>query len=84
MWLVVMLAQCTPPSYFWNKTDSAGSCMDINVILNITYVYSAISAISDFVIGLLPIFVLRKSNMRSRIKVALVGILGLACMLVVY
>ena len=83
IWLVVMLAQCTPPSHFWNKADSAGTCIDINVVLNVTYAYSTISAICDFSIGLLPIFVLRKSHMGSRTKVALVGLLGLACMLVI-
>lgn len=81
MWLIVMIFQCLPPSKFWCK-QATGSCLAVDVVINATYVYSAFSAICDFIIGLLPLFILRKSRIQRMTRVVLVSVLGLACMLV--
>lgn len=75
----VTLLQCSPISFFWNKHIEGGSCVDVNVIIALTYLYSAISAICDFTFGLLPVWLVWNLNMRKSEKVALVPILSMAC-----
>ena len=56
--------------------------MDIQIIIAMTYVYSAFAALCDFTVGVLPIFLVRKLNMHRKTKIAVAGILGMACMYV--
>ncbi|KAF2473765.1 uncharacterized protein BDR25DRAFT_341043 [Lindgomyces ingoldianus] len=74
----VTLLQCRPVSYFWNK-NQPGSCINIDVIIGLTYLYSAISAICDFTFGILPMFLVWNLNMSRNAKIALVPILSMAC-----
>ncbi|KAL0264573.1 hypothetical protein SLS55_000523 [Diplodia seriata] len=76
----VTLFQCNPVSYFWTQTVGApGTCIPVEVIMALTYLYGTISAICDFTFGILPIFLIWNLNMRKSIKVALVPILSMAC-----
>lgn len=84
VFMLLMLLQCKPLSYFWTRTaldpSIKGHCMDINIIITMTYVYSAFAALCDFTVGILPIFIVHKLHMKREAKMAVVGILGMACM----
>ncbi|KAF2191951.1 hypothetical protein K469DRAFT_556288 [Zopfia rhizophila CBS 207.26] len=75
----VTLLQCTPINYFWDKTIKGGRCINIDVIIGLTFLYSAFSAICDFTFGILPIFLVWNLNMSRNSKIALVPILSMAC-----
>jgi hypothetical protein len=77
----VTLFQCSPISFFWNK-DQPGTCVNVEVIIALTYLYSAFSVISDFTCAILPIFLVWKLNMGKKTKLALIPIMGMACVLV--
>jgi hypothetical protein len=78
-----MLLQCKPLSYFWTRTaldpEIEGYCISINIIIVITYTYSAFAALCDFTVGILPIVLASKLHMKPRAKMAVIGILSMAC-----
>lgn len=84
IFMFLMLLQCKPLSYFWTHAamdpSVKGHCMDINIIIIMTYIYSAFAALCDFTVGILPIFIVRKLHMKREAKMAVLGILGMACM----
>jgi len=90
VFMLLMLLQCKPLSYFWTRMyhhpvvniEGEGSCIDMEIIIAMTYVYSAFAAMCDFTVGILPIFVVHKLHMKRQTKIAVVGILGMACMYV--
>jgi hypothetical protein len=49
----IIVFQCTPPSYFWNKSQ-AGSCWPTTVITVGAYTHSVVLAISDFTFAAIP------------------------------
>ncbi|ODM21332.1 hypothetical protein SI65_02175 [Aspergillus cristatus] len=72
--------QCTPINHFWNRLDQdSGKCIDVWVLIGIAYLYSVGSAITDFIIGLLPAFMIWNLRMSRRDKIAVSGILSLGC-----
>ncbi|KAJ6022010.1 hypothetical protein N7540_007514 [Penicillium herquei] len=79
----LMLLQCKPLSYFWNrkKFDPSihGYCIDMEIIIIMTYIYSVFAAMCDFTVGILPIFLVSKLQMKRKAKLAVVGILSMAC-----
>ncbi|OJJ08371.1 hypothetical protein ASPVEDRAFT_143970 [Aspergillus versicolor CBS 583.65] len=83
LFMFIMLLQCKPLEYFWTRTamdpNIKGTCISIEIVITMTYVYSAIAALTDFTVGILPIFIVRKLHMRKNTKFAVVGILGMAC-----
>lgn len=83
IFMFLMLLQCKPVAYFWTRTtlDPAyvGHCINIDIIISMTYVYSAIAAFCDFTVGILPIFLVGKLNMRKETRLAVMGILSMAC-----
>jgi len=74
----VTLLQCTPISYFWNKKQT-GFCVNIDIIIALTFLYSAISVICDFTFAILPVFLVWGLNMDLKTRALLVPILGMAC-----
>ncbi|KAJ5182824.1 hypothetical protein N7492_000440 [Penicillium capsulatum] len=83
VFLFVMLLQCKPVSYFWTRTalDPAieGRCINTDIVVTMTYVYSAFAGLCDFTVGTLPIFLVRKLQMKRETKLAVIGILSMAC-----
>jgi hypothetical protein len=73
----VTLLQCQPLSFFWNKAQD-GYCIDIQVIIALTYLYSACSVICDTTFAFLPLVIIWKLHMNKRTKVALVPIMLMA------
>lgn len=90
VFMFLMLFQCKPLSFFWTRMayhpvvniEGEGSCINMEIIVIMTYIYSAFAAFCDFTVGILPIFVVRKLHMKRQTKMAVVGILGMACMYV--
>ncbi|KAI4623708.1 uncharacterized protein J4E88_009345 [Alternaria novae-zelandiae] len=75
----VTLFQCHPISFFWDKNNPAGTCINVDVIIGLTFLYSAISVISDFTFAILPFFLIWGLNMSVKTRVLLIPILGMAC-----
>jgi len=90
VFMFLMLFQCKPLSFFWTRLahhpvvniEGEGSCINMEIIVIMTYIYSAFAAFCDFTVGILPIFVVRKLHMKRQTKMAVVGILSVACMYV--
>lgn len=80
----VLTAQCSPPSYFWNQVDGAvGKCLDPNLVCEVTIIYSIVGAISDFVLAILPVFLLWNIQMPRAIKVVTAVLLGMGFLSVI-
>ncbi|CAG8289227.1 unnamed protein product [Penicillium salamii] len=81
VFMFLMLLQCHPLEYFWMRAadPNGGWCIDIGIIISMTYVYSAFAALCDFTVGILPIFLVHKLHMKRQTKIAVMGILSMAC-----
>ncbi|KAH8815329.1 hypothetical protein F5884DRAFT_851807 [Xylogone sp. PMI_703] len=77
--LFTLTFQCNPVSHFWNRynMETAGHCINPNIIPRMTIGHSTISAICDFVLGGLPIIVVARMTMQKRKKVAMAAILAI-------
>ncbi|KAH7068824.1 hypothetical protein BKA63DRAFT_96071 [Paraphoma chrysanthemicola] len=74
----VTLLQCSPISYFWDRSGP-GSCIPIDVIIALTFLYSACAIITDFTFAILPIFLVWGLNMPVKTRILLIPVLGMAC-----
>jgi hypothetical protein len=81
-YLFIVVFQCSPPNYFWNRflDPGTGHCLPKPFISNTAYVGSAINAWADWMLGLLPVYVVWKLNLKLRDKVLLAGVLALGSM----
>ncbi|KAE8135039.1 hypothetical protein BDV38DRAFT_273083 [Aspergillus pseudotamarii] len=79
VFLFVSIFQCQPVSYYWNLLWMEGHCLDMDARLGIVYMYSGVVAACDFTMGILPVFIIWRLQMDPRTKVAVAGILGIAC-----
>ncbi|PYH89014.1 hypothetical protein BO71DRAFT_466207 [Aspergillus ellipticus CBS 707.79] len=81
--MFLLLFQCRPLSYFWQRASfdgtAQGQCINIQVIIAMTYAYSAIAAICDLAVGVVPVMMVRRLNMPWQRKVAAVSICSVAC-----
>lgn len=88
-WFMLTL-QCTPVSFFWQRvrleldpmSNVSGTCMNLDSIIAIAYVYSVVATCCDLTLGLLPVFLVWNLQMNTRTKAALAGILGMGCVYV--
>jgi hypothetical protein len=80
--LLVCLLQCNPISDYWMRyTGQAdGSCLQVEVVIALAYLYSACSIIADFTLALLPIFLIKNLEMDKKTKILLVPLLGMGTM----
>lgn len=72
------LLQCQPVSYFWNE-DQSGHCIPMDVLVFLTFLYSALNIICDFTFALLPMVIVTGLNMNKKTKVALAPLLSMGC-----
>ena len=56
--------------------------MNMSIIIGGLYAFSASSALFDLTIAILPILLVRKLKMRKDVKIAVAGLLGMACVYV--
>lgn len=80
----VSLFQCYPVYHFWTKhmDPDGGTCIDMQVVIGLAYLFSAMSIMSDFTFALLPAWIVSHLNMRTRTKAALITLMGLGCLYV--
>lgn len=75
----LVIFQCHPVSYYWTRfePDLEGTCLDPMVFTAASYTHSVVSASADWVLGLLPIWLIWNLRLDTRTKLA-AGIL-LSC-----
>ena len=76
-WFMLTL-QCIPVSFFWERTGD-GSCLNVDYLIDIAYLYSVVATLCDFTLGLLPIVLVWKLQMSFKTKCALACILSMGC-----
>lgn len=73
-----LLFQCHPIQFFWTQFyNDNGSCLSKDSLANVTYAHAAISAVTDWAFGLLPISFVWNMKMNRRTKLSVVLILSL-------
>ncbi|KAK4457602.1 hypothetical protein QBC42DRAFT_278750 [Cladorrhinum samala] len=79
--IFVVIFECHPINYFWNKytTDKPGSCLKLEIMLSLSYIYSIASIMSDFTYALLPAWVVSHLNMARNTKIGLMFLMGMGC-----
>ncbi|KAK6580089.1 hypothetical protein PZA11_007111 [Diplocarpon coronariae] len=79
MYFFFLLFQCGPISYLWTKYthDRDGRCLSSSTLSAITYAHCAMSAITDWAFGILPIFFVWRMQMDPRTKFSVILILSL-------
>ncbi|KAH9903782.1 GPCR, PTH11-type [Xylariomycetidae sp. FL2044] len=73
--ILASLLYCTPVPAYWNPL--LGKCGDFMTVVRIGYAWSAVGILTDWTCALLPWFVVRKLQMKSKAKLMVMGILGL-------
>lgn len=78
---LVTLLQCHPVSYFWTrwKGNEDGYCINIEIVIALTYFYSALNILADFTFAILPILIVWRLNMNFRLKIATLPLLSMGC-----
>jgi hypothetical protein len=75
----VVIFQCRPISFWWDlNPNHHGTCIPPALILSFTYAVSGLNSCADWTFGLLPIFIVKGLQMKTRVKVMVVGIIALA------
>lgn len=78
---VPMVIQCSPPSYFWKQVQGAeGYCINPVIVPLFTIIHSIISAICDWIVGLLPILLLWNVQINRRTKFGIAALLSMGIM----
>lgn len=70
----VTIFQCHPVSYFYDKSQD-GTCVDMNVVIALGFVYSVSSIITDFTFAILPALIVWNLQLKRRTKIALIPLL---------
>ncbi|PMD63906.1 uncharacterized protein K444DRAFT_522085 [Hyaloscypha bicolor E] len=78
MYFGFLLFQCAPISYLWTKYESGqGKCLRSPILASVTYAHCAMSALTDWSFGILPIFFVWKMQMTPRTKLSVILVLSL-------
>jgi hypothetical protein len=78
VYFFTLLFQCNPVSYFYEQVlGHPGSCIDPDIVPRATIAQSVISAITDFILALLPISILWDIRLNKRTKAGVAALLGL-------
>ncbi|KAE8447097.1 hypothetical protein EG329_011081 [Mollisiaceae sp. DMI_Dod_QoI] len=78
MYFFFLIFQCSPTSDFWTQFLGVhGKCLSAEVLSSVTYAHCAMSALTDWSFGILPIFFVWKMKMNPRTKLSVVLILSL-------
>lgn len=77
-YVCIVIFQCHPISAFWEVAPGSKSCMSIRVILGATYAAATLNALADWVVGILPIFIVRPLALPTRTKAIIAAILAFA------
>lgn len=78
LFFFISIFQCQPISYAWMK-DQPGKCINLNVTIYLTIMYSITAVISDFIFALLPGLIIWKLQLKKRTKYSLIPLLAMGC-----
>lgn len=74
------LFQCSPIEFFWTRLQGVnGTCLGMEVIIVMTYLYGAIAAATDVGFGILLAALIWRLNVDRRTKLLIAPLLGMAC-----
>ncbi|KAI1180684.1 hypothetical protein F4777DRAFT_258348 [Nemania sp. FL0916] len=77
VYFFLLIFQCSPPSYFWTKVNGgSGFCNHLDDAQAATLVWGSFAAAMDFILGLLPIFVLWRLRINRQSKIGIAAILS--------
>ncbi|CAJ2510927.1 Uu.00g065520.m01.CDS01 [Anthostomella pinea] len=74
---IFILSSCTPAAALWDKTLPHYTCRDWRPTIAIAIIYSVVNIFTDFIVALLPVFLLWKLQLAWRQKLAVMGVLSL-------
>lgn len=78
MYFFFLLFQCDPVNHLWTQFHGGeGKCLHNPILSNVTYAHAAMSAVTDWAFGILPIFFVWKMQMNPRTKFSVILILSL-------
>ncbi|KAF4970657.1 hypothetical protein FSARC_2362 [Fusarium sarcochroum] len=78
MAFIAVFVQCTPFQASWT---GQGKCISTDVIIIPTYIFSAVNILVDWVVAIMPAFILWNLQLRRKLKLLSFGILGVGVML---
>lgn len=79
----VTIFQCSPVNYFWMKNQTSdGSCVSMDVIIALAYLYSVCAVFTDFTFALLPAWIIVGLQLNKRTKIALIPLMAMGCVYV--
>jgi hypothetical protein len=75
----LLVFQCHPISYFWTQSDGkgGGGCISPDVIADSSYAHGGLSAVADWTLGTLPVFLVWNLQMNPRTKISAALLLAL-------
>lgn len=74
--VIALLAQCRPLKALY-VLNMKGKCYSKNVSISIAYVQAAINVVTDFTCAGLPLFIIRRLQIKRSLKIGLSMIMGL-------
>ncbi|KAI8966860.1 hypothetical protein F5Y11DRAFT_361885 [Daldinia sp. FL1419] len=70
--------QCQPVAYFWFRYNGMkGKCWSSSLVMGSTYTAAGVNVVTDWVLGLLPIALVRNLELSRRSKILVSGTLAL-------
>lgn len=78
----IVIFQCRPTSYFWDRFDGLhdGKCVSNGLVAGATYAHSSLSVWADWTLALLPISLVWDLDMNPRTKISVAVILALGAL----
>lgn len=74
----LIIFQCSPVSFFWGQYEGdTGICINPAAVPNASIAHSVLSFTADWILGLLPIFLIYDLQMNLRTKISVAGVLSL-------
>jgi hypothetical protein len=76
--LFLVIFQCTPVPYYWDENpNDVGTCVSNGVLAGTGYAHAGVSFVADWMLGLLPIWLLWGVRLKRGKKWGIGGSLGL-------
>ncbi|TGZ77567.1 hypothetical protein EX30DRAFT_293448, partial [Ascodesmis nigricans] len=78
-YVFLVIFQCNPISAWWEISPGGiDQCINLDAVVYTTYCASALNAVVDWTIGIVPFFIVKDLNMPKNRKMLVAGILGFA------
>jgi hypothetical protein len=78
----VSVFQCAPIEFFWKRLqgETNGQCIDIEIMIDLTYLYGTVTAVTDVALGVLVAVLTWNLKVDRRTKMLITPLLAMACM----